>query len=134
MMLENQLRKHWYFNYTGGFSINKTKRSMLESLQYTSKLLADKKNLVLIFPQGKIQSQHSKQFQFEQGINRIIADNKGLIQIVFVANFTEYLSQAKASVFIHFESYEANANTSIEEAYNSFYASCLNKQLKLQEL
>ena len=71
-MLEEQLKKNWFFQYTGGYSIKKSTRSVVESLNYTAELLENNKNLVLMFPQGKIQSMHRSEFVFEKGIERIL--------------------------------------------------------------
>ena len=50
MMLEEQLKKHWYFNYTGGFSVKKSTRSAVATIQYSAELLSHPNNLVLMFP------------------------------------------------------------------------------------
>jgi hypothetical protein len=53
MMLEDQLKRYWFFKYTGGFSVKKKSKSITETLNYTQELLSDGKNLVLIFPHGQ---------------------------------------------------------------------------------
>ena len=58
MMLEEQLKSHMFLNKTGGYSIKKGSRSIIETIDYTAQLLSDRKNLVLIFPQGEISSMH----------------------------------------------------------------------------
>lgn len=122
-MLEEQLRKFWFFNYTGGFSVNKKSRTLVESLRYTSELLQNSKNMVVVFPQGEIQSQYTEKAEFEKGVEKILQYTKNEIQILFVANFTEYFSEPKASVFIHFEEYPgSNFSTKVlQKAYNNFF-------------
>ncbi len=71
-MLEEQLRKHMYLNKAGGFSVRKGSRSIVESLGYTAELLNDKNNLVLMFPQGRIESMHKQDFVFEKGIEYVL--------------------------------------------------------------
>ena len=119
MMREDQLKKHWYFQYTGGYSIKKGTKSILESLQYTQKLLQNNSNLVLMFPQGEINSMHNTKFKFERGIERIISNKATDFQIIFVANLIDYFSKPKPELFIYFE--EATNNISLEETYQSFY-------------
>lgn len=46
MMLEEQLKKHWYFQYTGGFSVNRNSREIVESIDYAVELLNKDDNLV----------------------------------------------------------------------------------------
>ena len=48
MMQEDQLLRYKFFNYTGGFSINNKPRNIIESIDYSSNLLNDKNNLLLI--------------------------------------------------------------------------------------
>jgi 1-acyl-sn-glycerol-3-phosphate acyltransferase len=66
MMLEEQLEKNRFLNYTGGYSIKKKARSIIESLDYTAGLLADNMNYVLIFPQGEIQSLYNDKICFDK--------------------------------------------------------------------
>lgn len=129
MMLESQLKKHWYFNFTGGFSIKNKSKTIIDSLTYVIELLRDSKNLVLIFPQGEIYSLYYKEFKFKKGIERILKDLDGKVQIFFVANFIEYFSNKKPSVFIYFKEYEQviNSIVEIENAYNIFYNESLSK-------
>lgn len=84
MMLEEQLKKHWYFNYTGGFSVNKSSKSIVETVQYSAELLSHPNNLVLMFPQGKIGSLHKRSIEFEKGVQKIIErTDRNRVQIVF---------------------------------------------------
>jgi 1-acyl-sn-glycerol-3-phosphate acyltransferase len=84
MMLENQLKKHMFFNRTGGYSIKKGSKSIIETIEYTAHLLSDKQNLVLLFPQGEIQSLYTHVFRFENGIGHIMKKLTGKAQIIFL--------------------------------------------------
>jgi 1-acyl-sn-glycerol-3-phosphate acyltransferase len=66
MMLEEQLRKYSFFNKTGGYSVKKGSKSIIESIQYTVSLLKDKTNMVFLFPQGKIGSAYQDKIVFEK--------------------------------------------------------------------
>ena len=133
MMLEEQLRKFWFFNYTGGFSVRKNTRNIIESLQYASELLSERKNVVLIFPQGEIQSMHQQEFTFEKGVEKILTDNHQKMQILFVANLTDYFSNPKPILYMHIEEYVSDVYHihALQEAYNNFYKRCLDNQLNL---
>ncbi|HEX3006006.1 MAG TPA: lysophospholipid acyltransferase family protein [Bacteroidales bacterium] len=136
MMLKNQLLKYWYFNYSGGYSIEPDSRSALESIDYTAGLLSNSGNLVLIFPQGKLESMHRQNFTFRKGIERILErTGKETIQIVFLVNITEYLSKQKPTLYQYIEEY-SGAGTSvseIQEHYNVFCRSCFEHHLKMEE-
>lgn len=130
MMLESQLRKYWFFNYTGGYSINKQSKSLVESLQYTAGLIERHENMVLVFPQGELESIHLQTFSFEKGIERILKNKQGKLQLVFMANLTDYFSKPKEGLYIYFTEYASDdfSLSGIESAYNRFYANCVVQQ------
>ena len=127
MMLEEQLRKFRYLNLTGGFSVRKGSRSAVESINYTAELLGDQNNIVLLFPQGKIESAYIGSIQFESGIERILGKVKTPVQIVFMANLTDYFSERKPGLFMYLEEYKdlSQDASSIGWAYNRFYRECI---------
>lgn len=130
MMLEEQLRKYWFFNYAGGFSVRKGSRTVVETLHYTSELLKNRGNLVLVFPQGEIQSMHNQHFVFEKGIDRVL-QNKHDVQVIMVASMVDYLSQKKPSLTMYLEEYNdaGSDHQSIEARYNAFYKECVTRQI-----
>lgn len=130
MMLEEQLRKYWFFNYTGGFSVNKKSKNIVETLNYTSELLSDNKNMVLIFPQGEIQSMHNQQIQFEIGLERILKNKENAVRVIFLINLVDYFSTRKPGIYFHIQEYVDGAFDlkSIQESYNLFYIQVVEKQ------
>lgn len=128
MMLEEELRKNIFLNKIGGYSVKRGSRSIIESLRYTVDLLKNRDNLVLLFPQGKIESVHVSGFIFEKGVQRVVAEVAGHAQILFVVNLVEYYSSAKPSLYMYITEYPGGQN--VEAAYNEFYASALKTHLK----
>ncbi len=131
MMLEEQLKKHWYFNYTGGFSVNKSSKSIVETIQYSAKLLSHPNNLVLMFPQGKIESLHKRYIDFEKGVQKIIErTDRNRVQIVFLVNSIDYFINKKPILYHYVTEYkESDTNyLSLEKSYNKF----LNESIKHQ--
>lgn len=130
MMQEEQLRKNWFFMKTGGYPVKKGSRSILESLAHTIKLLGDKNNMVLMFPQGRIESGHKTDIRFEKGIGRILPAINSPVQVLFVANFIDYWSLKKPSLFMYIGNYNGDGSfPGIESEYNLFYRESLNKYL-----
>ncbi|MGC8824421.1 MAG: 1-acyl-sn-glycerol-3-phosphate acyltransferase [Bacteroidales bacterium] len=129
MMLEEQLIKHWYFQYTGGFSVKKKSRTMTESINYTIELLQNPENMVLMFPQGKIHSMHVDYTNFEKGIEKIIENIAPDLQVILVVNMIDYFSNKKPNLYIYFKSYMAKdlQKFDIENKYNDFYKETLNQ-------
>jgi 1-acyl-sn-glycerol-3-phosphate acyltransferase len=107
MMLEQQLKKHWYFQYSGAYSVKKKSRSIIQSLRYTNKLLQDSRNMVFLFPQGKIHSLYNNSIKFEKGVQKIIDHTMDEVQIVYVANLIDYFSHSKPNLFIYMKAYLA---------------------------
>lgn len=132
-MLEEQLNINWFFKYTGGFSIRKNSKSVIESLDYTAELLTNKNNMVLIFPQGEIGSMHDTTFIFGKGVSKILQRAKNEIQTIFVANFIDYHSNVKPSLHAYLCDYTGSYETSeIQNAYNNFYENCIVNQIKMK--
>lgn len=133
MMLEEQLRKHWYFNYTGGFSVKIAARSAVETIQYSAELLSHPENLVLMFPQGKVESMHKQTFSFEKGVERILQrTERSNVQIVFLVNSIDYFINRKPILYHYIKEYKDN-NTdyiTIENNYNAFFNESINQQTK----
>jgi 1-acyl-sn-glycerol-3-phosphate acyltransferase len=135
MMLEDQLKKHWYFQYTGGFSVKKGSRSIIETINYAAELLSHEKNLVMMFPQGEIQSLYTKDFVFEKGIQHILDRVKVPVQIIFVANLIDYFSNKKPSLFTYIKEYSGEPGIAqIQSAYNDFYRSSIENNIKMKEI
>jgi 1-acyl-sn-glycerol-3-phosphate acyltransferase len=131
MMLEEQLHKFWFFNYTGGFSVKKKSRSVIETLRYTNVLLADNRNMVLLFPQGEIQSMHRQDFIFQKGLDNILQNQGNPVQIVFLASLADYFSNKKPGIIIYHQTYarpETDIQT-IQNSYNEFYQNCVARHI-----
>ncbi len=131
MMLEEQLRKNWFLNYTGGFSVSKNSRQVIESLQYAAELLRDNNNLVLFYPQGEIESIHRHDFVFRKGIEKILHLVHHEIQVVFLVCLVDYYSNVKPSVNAYLYDYEGKfSHKDMQDEYNNFYKMCLSSQIQ----
>jgi 1-acyl-sn-glycerol-3-phosphate acyltransferase len=132
MMLEEQLKKYWYFNYSGGFSVRKGSGSVVESLRYTVELLTDTKNMVLIFPQGKIQSLNDREICFEKGIEWVLQHLKNEVQIVFQVNLVDYFSDRKPGLYSYVREYTGGTSLQpLQNEYRLFYNQSIEKQKEI---
>ncbi|MBN2788109.1 MAG: 1-acyl-sn-glycerol-3-phosphate acyltransferase [Paludibacteraceae bacterium] len=128
MMLEENLKKHWYFNYSGGFSVKKNSKSMLESIDYSCKLLKNPENLVLLYPSGKLLSSYNTNIQFEKGAERIIKNvNKDSVVVMLCAIY-DYWNQKKPALKLYIK--ELVTPNEAEKEYQEFYIACMQLQLK----
>jgi hypothetical protein len=132
MMLEEQLKKYPYFIKSGGYSVKKGYRSILESIRYTAEILKEPENAVLLFPQGKIQSVYQTSFIFEKGIEKILEKVDTQLQIIFIVNLTDYFSNPKPGLYIYHREYKGHnmKAATLQEEYNRFYYSCVSEQQK----
>ncbi len=134
MVLEETAKKEGFLKYVGAFSIQKNAKSIIESLEFAGKLLDDPNNLVLIFPQGKLYSLHSKTVNFEKGVSRIINASKRNFNYVFAVILTDYFDQRKPKLKIELQNWSQPEFASlqvIKNAYNKHYETVLNQQAEI---
>lgn len=129
MMDEKELKKRWLFSYSGGFSISGNSRSMFESIQYASDLLKDKENFVLIYPQGKLYSSHTRDIHFKKGIERIQITAGQAVKVVFLVQLTDYYECKKPTLYLYLKEAGEDIFTykNYEEQYNAFYNACIQQ-------
>ncbi len=122
-----------HLKYGGAFSINKKSRGMLESLDYAAELLNDPKNLVLIFPQGKLYSNFVNQVNFEKGVMKIIEKAEGRFQLIFAVTFVQYFKHKKqsATVYLKNEEYTGKSFEEIKAAYQRHYEETKLRQTEI---
>jgi len=133
MAREDTTVKFQYVKYGGAFSINKQSRDMLESLDYAAELLDDPKNLVLIFPQGKLYSNFVNTIQFEKGITRVIEKADGKFQLLFAATFVQYLKHKKPTATVYLKT-EPSFSKSFEDLKNAYQMHYDNAKLQQTEI
>ena len=131
MMLYEQLKKHWYFNLSGGFSVQKQAKSIIESLNYAAQLVTNPRHIVLLFPQGEIQSIYTQTIEFQKGTEYIIRKSGAQnLQLIWMVSLVDYGSNPKPTLTLYFKEYNpAKATTEeLQRAYNDFYQDCINEQ------
>lgn len=98
MMLEDQLKKYWFFKYLGAYSIDQTSINKISnSIKYSRELLSKPGNVLVIYPQGEIQKFHQEKFDLKKGIERI--SQEIITEIIPVAFKIEYDQNPKPTVF-----------------------------------
>jgi 1-acyl-sn-glycerol-3-phosphate acyltransferase len=135
MMLEEQLAQRRFLRSAGGFSINPRSRSVIASLSYAAELLSDPKNLLLIYPQGKIHSLYDQPIRFEKGLEKVLQLTQAPVQLVFSVALLDYHARPRPSLYYRLREYEGDVQAplaEIERAYQSFYDHCLERQREIQ--
>lgn len=130
MMLEEQLKARMFLNKTGAYSIKKGSRSALESLRYSAAILTDPKNMVIMYPQGKIHSIYDHPLQFEKGWYRIFKYLEHPIQLVFYVAMFDFYASRKPELHIYLQdyAYEENNFSRMQADFNLFHESSINQQ------
>ena len=101
MSLKKQMEKNKWLRYFGSFSVEPGKLSMHESLAYSAEILSEPGNLLLFYPQGKLESCHVRHIIFEDGITHIVPQINGNCQLLWSSNLIEYFESLKASVYFN---------------------------------
>ncbi len=123
MMLEEELSKRRFLTTAGAFSIRKNSREVLKTINYSVEILHNPNNLLLMFPQGKIESMHKIEIKFERGVYKILEKSINPIQIIFSIVIIDYLSNRKPTVNVYLKEFDLKKNeiTDLENAYNEWY-------------
>lgn len=118
IMLETQLKKLWFFQKIGAFSINPGNRSVVETLNFTKDLLKNNESYLVFYPQGKLYSLYDESFTFSKGIENITHQNVD-IQLIAYAFFIDFSSNEKPYLNIFID--VLNPKEDIEMQYKLFY-------------
>lgn len=86
MMLEEQLKKYWFFKKLGCYSVDLTdNRKMIASLKYTMELILYLDNAITIYPQGEIQYYEQRPVKLRDGIDFLSKKSSTEFQILPIA-------------------------------------------------
>lgn len=135
LMREDQLNKHWQFKYTGGISVKHQSKSIMETIEHAAEILSVPENALLVFPQGKIQSIHNNTFRFEKGLEKIIQKTDSAIDILFLVNTIDFLTNEKPTLFTFYKVYNGQEQSvhSIEQAYQKFFNSSIGQLAQIKK-
>ena len=131
MMLEDQLKTRMFLNKLGMFSIKKGNRDIIRAINYSSEILNDKKNLLLMYPQGKIESAYHYPVKFEPGMIKILQKLNQPVELIFLVLLIEYFAFKKPTLFLYIKPYPFQKGCTIEEieqAYNEHLISSIKQQ------
>lgn len=131
MMLEEQIVKHRFFTRLGAFSIKKGSRDAIRSLDFGASLLSKSSNMLLVFPQGSIQSQHIEELEFQNGWFRMFQKAEKRPQMVFMICLTDYFSRPRPRLSIYLKNYHCDDlgdASKVAKAFNEFHKECKHNQ------
>lgn len=99
LMHEEGLKKFWYFQWIGAYSVNKTsRRDIVEALSYSKQLLEEGKS-IWIFPQGDEYHQEKRPLKLETGVGHL-ASQLPDVPIIPLSFYYTYGHHQKGEVVI----------------------------------
>lgn len=135
MVIEETLQNVGFFKYMGAFSVNKGSREILTSLDYAADLLKDPKNMVLIFPQGKLHSNFVDEVKFEKGLSRIVEKAAGAYQTLLSVTFVENFQYKKPAACVYLKAIaqqnDGDNVVNLQQAYQHHYNDALRQQTQI---
>jgi 1-acyl-sn-glycerol-3-phosphate acyltransferase len=103
MMLEEQLKRYWFFQKLGCYSIDlNDNKKMVSSLKYTLDLIQNTDNGITIYPQGEIQPYEQRPVQLKNGIDFIAKRSKSVFQILPTAFKIHYTNERLPIIYTRF--------------------------------
>jgi len=134
MSVKKQMEKNPWLRYIGSFSVEPGRRSITESFDYAAEMLAEPGNLLMFFPQGKLESNHIRYIQMEHGIREIVHRIKGdNVQLLWCSTTIEYFESLKPSVC--FDMMDCGTNRDfdfdqLQNKINSFHRQSIEKNIR----
>jgi len=136
MVLEKQLQQNKWITRFGGFSIAPGTASAKESLSYAAEILSVPGNVLFLFPQGRIESNHTRVMELKPGIADIVPQIKGDCQLLWSSNLIEYYESISPSVYCHMLDCGTNHDFNFPELcdrINTHHLNAIKKQIRFSE-
>ncbi len=103
MMLESSLKKYWFFNKLGSYSINpENSKSLIETAEYTGEILNDPSNFVITYPQGEIEPFEKRPLSIKEGIKFFIKKNPEDIFVLPVGFKIQFYNEKNPAIICRF--------------------------------
>ncbi len=103
MMLEEQLKRFWFFQKLGAYSINPDSVSgLLTTVKYTREFLKNQDNLAVIYPQGSIEPFEKRPLTIKKGLKLFIENMPAEIVVIPIAFKIQYFNEKKPAVIARF--------------------------------
>ena len=119
LMLEEQLKRYWFFQKVGAFSINpKNPKSIKTTFDYIIEVVCNPKNVLLFYPQGEIEDYVKRPLKVKEGLKTILNMTHSKVNILPVAFKIKYGNTKKPDLLVRFG--ETIASSKAKEDFNLF--------------
>lgn len=119
LMLEEQLKRYWFFKKVGAFSINPhNPKSIKKTFDYIIEVIGDPKNVLIFYPQGEIEDYVKRPLTVKEGLKTILNMANTEVNILPVAFKIKYGNTKKPDVLVRFG--EVITSVKAKENFNFF--------------
>jgi len=101
MSVKKQMQKNWWLQYFGSFSVDPGRLSIRETFDYAAEVLEQPGNILLFFPQARLETCHINHIHFEPGIAEIASRIKGNCQLLWSSNIVDFFESTKPSMYFN---------------------------------
>jgi 1-acyl-sn-glycerol-3-phosphate acyltransferase len=103
LMLEEQLKRYWFFQKVGAFSINPSNPvSTKETFDYIVEVIKDSKNVLLFYPQGEIEDYFKRPLKVKEGLKSVLNMSNLNVKILPIAFKIKHGNTKKPDVLVRF--------------------------------
>jgi 1-acyl-sn-glycerol-3-phosphate acyltransferase len=103
LMLEEQLKRYWFFQKVGAFSINPEKPQTIKTtFDYIKEVIGEPKNVLLFYPQGEIEDYVKRPLKVKEGLKTILNMTQSKVNILPVAFKIKYGDTKKPDLLVRF--------------------------------
>ncbi len=103
LMLEEQLKVYYFFKFLGAYSIKlNNPKGIVETFEYTRKILKQKKTFAAIYPQGAIEPFDKEPLTVKKGLEKFTQGCGQLTQLVPVAFKFQFFEGKHADIYVRF--------------------------------
>lgn len=121
-----QLEQHPFMKQIGGFPLKSHSRQNLKTIACAVRLLQNKNNAVLLYPEGKITSIYRSPFRFAAGTDHLLRLLPPDTQLLLMAYFCETGHRLRPGVWGYYTIRNNNPSLPLNEIYQNFYKYYLN--------
>lgn len=133
MLLKKQMEMKPWLKYLGGFSVDPGKGTIGRSLNYAAEVLSTPGNILLMFPQGNLESIHVRNIEIKEGINAIVPNIKGNCQLIWCSTIIEFFESLQPSAYFNLLDCGTQQDFDFDEIkhkINTFHKAALNKHIR----
>lgn len=121
LMLEEQLKRYWFFQKVGAFSINpRNPKSIKTTFDYIVDVVSDPKNVLFFYPQGEIEDYVKRPLKVKEGLKTILNMSPGRVNIMPVAFKIKHGNTKKPDLLVRFG--DIITSNKAKEDFNFFIA------------